>query len=236
MSSYEQTRLADIAGSTINPATEEGQINLLTELELKANITDIQPVNDAAIQALITLLTDLIEARSEIPSILDALNVQIGPTDPFFDNPVTISHTHHQIHQGNTFKALEMVALGTSTLKYAFVTTTDRPHLIISCDVFDGSARVDLYKDATFTGGTTIPIFNKNFNSATTPLSTITSGVTSTDGTLVESFYVGTGKDSAGASRVDSEWILEPSSIYRIDFVGLVSADVINAFSWYNHQ
>ena len=49
MSSAETLNLANTAGTEINPATEEGQILLLDELELKANLTDTQPVSVASL-------------------------------------------------------------------------------------------------------------------------------------------------------------------------------------------
>jgi hypothetical protein len=228
MSSYEKTRIADIAGDTINPATEEGQINLLTELELKANITDIQPVNDAAI-------TNLIAARSTTPSALEALNVQLGVTDAIFGVPALIRHSHEQVHLGNTFKALDSQAVGAGTVQYAIETVTEFPHMLLNCDVYDGSVRVDLYKTATFTGGTALTKNNRNQNSANTSAVIVTGGVTSTDGTLIESFYVGASNKSAGQTRADAEWILEDGAIYRIDLVGLIpGAMAILSLNWYN--
>lgn len=235
MSSYEQTRLANVAGSTINPATEEGQADLLAELELKADLTETQPVNDAAVEALITLLTDLIESRGSVVTIPDALNVQIGPQDSIEDKPTVISHTHNEIHEGNTYKALSAQSLGTSTVQYAVSTGAEVVHMVTNCDVYDGSARVDIYKLATFTGGSARPINNRNLNSSNTPLTSITGGVASSDGTLIDSFYVGSANKSAGQGRKESEWVLVPSSIYRIDVVGLVAGtQAIVSFNWYN--
>ena len=49
-------RLANALGKLINPATEEKQDDIITELKLKADLTETQPVSDIAIDSVIAEL------------------------------------------------------------------------------------------------------------------------------------------------------------------------------------
>lgn len=158
-----------------------------------------------------------------------ALNVQIGPGDPISNVPVVMDFEHHQVHEGETFRAQSVQAsLGTTTVKYgltvpAFASTISGPHLLLSCDVYNGAARIDLYAEATFTSGAGITAYNRNRNVAGSPGMTVTGGVTSTDGTLIESFFCAPGKFTSEGSRPASEWVLKSGAKYRVDLIGLVA-------------
>jgi hypothetical protein len=108
------------------------------------------------------------------------------------------------------------------------------PHMIVGANVYNNAVRVDIYANATFTGGTLIPAYNRNRNATTAPATTITGGVTSTNGTLIQSFFAGAGAKAAGAARSGSEWVLKSNTIYRIDVTAQVNpTDVITTFEWY---
>ena len=181
-----------------------------------------------------------VEARTQTPSG-NALNVQIGPGDPISNIPVVQEFEHHQIHEGETHKAIDpQASLGMGTVKYAFVVPdsftgeVSEPHLLIEADVYNGSVRIDLYEGATYSGGSSITIYNRNRNSSTTPEATAYTGVTSTDGTLIDSFFAGASIRTAGDGRAGSEWILKNNETYRIDVVGLAAGtQCILSLNWY---
>lgn len=184
-------------------------------------------------------LSARVEARKQTPTG-NALNVQIGPGDPISNVPVVMEFEHHQIHEGETFRAQSAQAsLATGTVKYgitvgAYSPTVRAPHMVLACSVYNGSAKVLLYEGATFTSGAGITAYNRNRNVLTAAAATITGGVTSTDGTLIETFYVGTGSKTAGTFRADSEWVLKASTIYRVDLIGLAAGtEAVLSFNWY---
>jgi hypothetical protein len=181
-----------------------------------------------------------VEARKQVPTG-NALNVQIGPGDPISNIPVMIDFAHHQTHEGEAFMAQYVdTALDTATVKFGLTTgagaaTTRSPHLAIDCDVYNGAVRIDLYAEATFTGGTLIVPANRNRNIALPAgRMTVTGGVTSTNGTLVESHFIGAGEKGASNGGSRDEWILKPNTIYRVDLIGLISGtDAILHLNWY---
>jgi hypothetical protein len=184
-------------------------------------------------------LSARVEPRKQTPTG-NALNVQIGPGDPISNIPVVMEFEHHQVHEGETHRVQSAQAsLGTGTVKYGitvpvFSPTVHAPHMVLAVSIYNGSAKVLFYEGATFTGGSPITAYNRNRNSATTPTTTITGGVTSTDGTLIETFYVGAGSKTAGSFRGDSEWVLKSNTIYRADLVGLVAnTEAVLSFGWY---
>lgn len=106
--------------------------------------------------------------------------------------------------------------------------------MIITAFVYNGSARIDLYHTATFTNGSLLTANNRNRNVATAAASTVTTGVTSTNGTLLDSYFVGAGAKGSGDTRAASEWVLKSAGIYRVDLVGLVAnTQAIIHFDWY---
>lgn len=165
-----------------------------------------------------------------------------GPTDPISAIPVFIDFGHHQRHEGETHRYQYIDAgLDTNTVKFALVvpntyTNTIRaPHLLIHCSVYNGSARVDLYEGATYTGGSAMTTYNVNRNSATVPGMTGAYGVTSSNGTLLPfSFFTGAGLRSGGETRSSEEVELKVNTTYRIDLTGLAAGtDAMLTLEWY---
>lgn len=181
-----------------------------------------------------------VEARKQTPTG-NALNVQIGPGDIISNIPIILDFEHHQNHEGEAFMAQYVdTSLDTSTVKFGLTTgagaaTTGSPHLAIDCDVYNGAVRMDLYAEATFTSGATITPVNRNRNVALPAgIMTIKSGVTSTNGTLIESHFIGVGSKGAASAAGRDEWILKPNTIYRVDLIGLsTGTDAILHFNWY---
>lgn len=168
------------------------------------------------------------------------IRVFIGPTDPVSDIPVFMDFEHHQVHEGESHKIIDKKAsLGTGTVKYSidvgtFTPSIRSPHMLIGIDVYNGSASFDLYEAATYTGGTTKTSYNRNRNSATNPTTVIKTGVTSTNGTLIDSFFAAGGVRTGGNGRAQAEWLLKNNTTYRVDVIGLTAGtQAIVSFEWY---
>ena len=184
--------------------------------------------------------SNVVETRTQTPTKTQAINVQIGPGDVVSNVPVVIEFDHHQVHEGETHHAEEYLAsLGASTVKYGFTVgaynpTIRSPHVITSADIYNGNAIVQIYEGATFTGGSLLTKYNRNRNNATVAGATVTTGVTSTNGTLIHTFFAGAGKSGSGDSRASVEWLLKVNTIYRIDVIGRVAGtEAVVGFDWY---
>lgn len=180
--------------------------------------------------------------RTQTPMEGNAMQVQIGPGDTISAVPVVILFEHHQVHEGEAHRAQnKQASLGTGTVKYGVTVPADTfPHMVFEVDTYDGAVEVNIYAEATFTGGSAVTAQNRNRNkTSTVPNTTIKSGVTSTDGTLIHSFYVGAGQKIAQVARAASELILKAGvgavpAIYRVDVIGLSSGTrAIVGFEWY---
>lgn len=105
---------------------------------------------------------------------------------------------------------------------------------MIGADIYNGAARIDLYEGATYTGGSAVTCYNRERNFSAAPATVIKSGITSTNGTLIESFYTGAWSRQADANRSGSEFILKSGTTYRVDVTGLsAGTDAIVFFSFY---
>lgn len=159
--------------------------------------------------------------------------IALFPQDALESMPIFIGHKQAAARAGNFYKAIDAQSIGAATVKYAVTSTTKYLHFSFNCSVFNGSVRIDLYKSATFTGGTAMTAYNRKLDSTNTATAVATSGVTSTDGTLIDSIYVGVTNKSSGSDTIDHEWILAKNSIYRVDVVGLVAGtEAVITFDW----
>lgn len=186
-------------------------------------------------------LDSVIEVRTQTPTKANAINVQIGPGDVISNIPVVMEFDHHQRHEGETYRVQYVdTGLDTNIVKFAFVVpayspTINAPHVYITMFIYNGSARLDIYEGATYTGGTPVVAYNVNRNSTNTPAVTGASGVTSTNGTLLPfSFFAGAGSRAGDSSRSSGEFIAKISTTYRVDLTGLsAGTDAIIHFEWY---
>lgn len=225
--------IRNIAGIIINPATEEKQddsnLSLLAINTKQSDNTQTTQIVDA------DGTMAKVEARVQTPTG-NALNVQIGPGDPISNIPVVMEFEHHQVHEGETYRVESIdTSLDSGTVKYAIVVPAGSyPHMELQCDVYNGSTLVQIYEEATYTGGSLLSSINRNRNSSNLAETTVVGGITSTNGTLLESFYAGSGKGIAGTNRASSEIILKANTTYRIDLIGkTVGTDAILSFNWY---
>jgi hypothetical protein len=184
--------------------------------------------------------SDITETRKQTPISTNAVNVIIGPGDPISNIPVIIDFEHHQVHEGETFVSQDIqTGLATGTVKYGFTvpvkTQPQAPHLVVGADVYAGGVLIQIYEAATFTNGSAMTVLNRNRNvSVPATTSTVKTGVTSSDGNLIESFYAGVSNKNAGSSRQATELVLKSNTIYRIDAIGQVAGtNAIITFNWY---
>lgn len=184
--------------------------------------------------------TDVVEDRKQTPVGVKAVNVQIGPGDVISNIPVTMDFAHHQIHEGETHRAEDYQAgLGASTVKYGvtvpvFSPTIASPHMIFGIDVYNGNVLVQIYEGATFTSGSALTNKNRNRNSLVAAGTTITGGVTSTNGTLLHTFFAGAGKTGSDSGRSSVEYVLKSNTIYRVDVIGRAAGtEAVVEFDWY---
>jgi len=148
---------------------------------------------------------------------------------------------HHQVHEGETYHFVHFIAaLGTGTNKVAFTVPVfspaiQGPHLVIDASVYNGTTLIYLYEGSTFTGGSALTPLNRNRNSANAARCTAKAGVTSTDGTLLDMFYFGSGGRSASnGERQAVEWVLKSNTVYRIDLIGQIAGTAIALrCNWY---
>lgn len=171
---------------------------------------------------------------------IKGLRVYGGPTDPISDIPVKIEFDHHQLHEGELFRAQDVQSsLGNATVKYGitvpvFAVPIQSPHMVITADIYNGTVFIQLYEAATFTGGAALNIYNRNRNISTTPGASIKTGVTSTNGVLLDSLYVGSGSKASSSNRAAVEWVLKSNTIYRVDAIGKVAGtEAVIGFDWY---
>lgn len=205
-----------------------------------SQVWQLNPSNLLANSQIVTGSTvATVEARKQTPTG-NALNVQIGPGDVISNIPVVMDFQNHQVHEGVVQHAIDQqLSLNASTVKYGITVATynptiQSPHFTMEIDSFDGWARVDIYEGATFTGGSLLTKNNKNRNSSNTDATTITGGVTSTNGTLIDSFFVGGGVKAVGRQGIRDEWVLKSNTIYRIDVIGGVNPTAaIVSFEYY---
>ena len=170
------------------------------------------------------------------------LRVYGGPTDPISDIPVYIDLEQHQIHEGETYQYTQFTGSVTAnnTLDFLMIVPTTAvtircPHLVVEF-VTDAQVSVFLYEAPTTTAnGTALTVYNRNRNSANTPLATVYSGPTVTAvGTLLDVELAGSGQKVGGESRGGLEWILKSNTKYLIRrVIGTNSATVVFKIKWY---
>lgn len=183
--------------------------------------------------------TDTVEIMTGPVNSEKGMRVFIGPTDPVSDLPVIVDFEHHQVHEGETYKALHVGAAASGTVEYSFVVGAHTPairspHLILGFDVYDGAISVALYEAPTGTPtGTPMTAQNRNRNSTNVATAAAKHTVTGLSaGTLLDNFYVGA-DNSSSTDRATSEWLLKVNTTYRIVVTVLVSANWTAHFDWY---
>ena len=180
------------------------------------------PFQGAAVGKLVTAYGDNIS----VDTMTDALN--------------TVDYAHHEVHGGSMFHVSYVADIGNGANLDIGVTTPNtskHSHMVIGVGV-EAEARLYLYEDATFSGGTPLTAYNRNRNSSTAATSTVvhTPSITST-GTLILGAHYGSARTYGGESRAQNEWILKQNAKYLLRVTNLTTnnnfMDV--ELDWYEH-
>jgi hypothetical protein len=129
---------------------------------------------------------------------------------------------HHEIHEGEShlasYKTPDASPLADNgTIAFAFVVGAKECHVVAE-GACGGDMEGELREGVTYTGGTSLAIFNKKRASSSGATATLVRDPTVTGaGTLLENRFVpgGTGPQAAGgAGGQRNEWVLAPGRTY----------------------
>lgn len=163
-------------------------------------------------------------------------------SDPNSGRLCTIDYAHCEIHEGGAFTCSKTQDT-TNGANFDFILITPNSslqlHFTYEIDV-EGESDFTIYEDAVTGTGTTLAIFNRNRNSATTSSAIVqTNPVTVTTGTtLLRQFHVGSNQQFGGGDRPTHEIILKQNTKYLIR---LMNATALNNYmavklDWYEHS
>lgn len=148
--------------------------------------------------------------------------------DTLTNSLVGIDYAHHEIHQGNHYTVRRFVSLtgsGGATPQddtFVIVGANKTLHIIIdvSCET---EMRFNLYEATTVSGnGTNQTAYDNNRVTAnTTDAAWYRNPTVSTDGTLLDTIYVGAGKNTGAQVSTRLEWILKKSTNYMFRVINL---------------
>lgn len=183
-------------------------------------------------------------------TVMRGINTSFDEARPFIldgisNQQVVIQSDHHEIHNGVSYKATDVVNVNSTTQKWMFETPggTDYVHCIFDLAA-TGEAQYSITEGADRTTGTEIAAINrKRGGTAETSGSTVsrtpTGGTTDGAVTLYTVRDGATGLGSAsnipGSSRGDNEWMLKPSTKYIIAVTTYDNIYVTLRLSWYEH-
>ena len=148
--------------------------------------------------------------------------------DPLTNSLATIDYAHHEIHQGAHFTIRRFVSLtgsGGATPQddtYVIVGANKTLHMIVdaSCET---EMRFNLYEATTVSAnGTNQTAYDNNRVTAnTTDAVWYRNPTVTTVGTLLDTIYVGAGKNTGAQVSTRNEWILKKSTNYMFRVINL---------------
>lgn len=216
----------ETASGNITVSLEELAAALSSNSGTQLNITPFHA--DGTEGALITG-TDYVAGKSGIDASTEVLT--------------GIDYTHHEIHDGNYYRAgfqKDIPNGGTAIFAITTPDTTKWLHFRPAVDV-ELEARVQLYENPTsVTGGTAVTPRNANRNSINTSgASVVTDPTIDTTGAIVLGNLVeGSGKSSGGDASAQYEWILKQNTTYvlRVTNLATGASNQCNIrCMWYEH-
>lgn len=202
MSFLEVTKITDENGNVIGPAEEGTLLSLITELQLKADLTETQPVSVASLplptgastsakQDTIIGHLDGVEAELDLIEI-DTTTIAGDTTSidgklPALDSTTRVPVTAHSslgndVSAGLIFTAGDEVTLAAAQAGALVIenpSASGKTIIILSFSVYSSaneSIDVVFFENPTVTGGTVLTPFNHNFGSATTSSAIVTAG------------------------------------------------------------
>ena len=206
---------------------------------------------------ILLLIFGWIYGQSNLGRVDGQLKMQNQLIDALQDSTkalVTIDYAHHEVHDGSSFMYTYADAdfdLGDSVI-VAFVTpnSTEQLHFVGSAGN-SSACTVYLCEAPTITAakGTNVITYNRNRASADTSsilsskdsteqyVTLITAGDQSNNGTVLETYTLGSGKNKiAGATRDFNEWILNEYTKYSFMVIGTANDGILDLrIGWYEH-
>lgn len=167
---------------------------------------------------------------------------QVDHNNRLATNAITISHAHHEIHDGHSYVASKSQTTANSNdnmTALSFKTPTNKDINLFVLASVTGAAWLYIYEAPTIvdnTGTGSVQAYNRNRNSMLvtgvkdTKQSPDRAGyvtywdetdaaganVTWTDGTLISSEQLGAGRNTAGESRGQAEFVLKRDTLYGV--------------------
>lgn len=167
-----------------------------------------------------------------------------GIIDSVSGAAVSITHSHHEVHEGGAFTVSDVQSVDTTTIQW-MITTPDS--LKYSHMVFDmmstGEMQMIITEGADRTGTNALVEVNRcrvgTPDVATTIVHRGASGG-STDGSVIISFRggatgLGANTGTPGGGRGENEWVLKPNTKYIITVTTYATVFVTAHFDWYEH-
>lgn len=230
-------------------ATEQGLDDLLTELRLKADLTETQPVSAASLPlpsgaATAAAQTDGSQRAGILGFRSSDSSYQPLRLDKATNSIQTIDYSHHEAHAGSAYYYHDVIALANGAAQDYLLTTantTTWPHIGFEVDLNDGAGTMELYEAADRAGTTLQTTFNRDRNSTNTAGMTIHKGQSggTTDGSRILWKRDGTGKTAGGTSGTAEERILKQNTKYILRITNVAGAGVTNNITvivrWYEH-
>lgn len=156
----------------------------------------------------------------------------------------SISFTHHNIHDGDTFSYSEVTDVPNAAVRDVLIVTpntTHWAHLYVEV-MTEAEADYKFYEGTVTTGdGTACSEINRNRNltavTATTVITHTPTVAGGAEGTLLEWKHWGTGKGVGGAGRDIEEWVLKQGTKYLIRVTNATTSanQVSITLIWYEH-
>ena len=175
---------------------------------------------------------------------------RFGEFDSKFQIPVVIDVAHHEIHEGDSYIADNVVDAAGLDLAFKIPTGTKRAHLIFQWAA-ESKAHIEIYEGRTWTAGSgsKVVIYNRDRNSTNTSqtqedttgtfganMGVVKNPTGQAGGTVIHNEYSWSDKKETVRNRDVSEFILKNNSTYLIK---LTSDDGVKglhiALHWYEH-
>lgn len=200
-------------------ATAENQDDLLTELQLKADLTETQPVSN-------TVLTSAVDGATTALKIID--------------------YAHHEAHAGSHFTYISTQELTNAQVVSFVVVTPNTTKWAHFGFLLSGAAEfsLDVYEAATPTANGTLvsapAVINNDRNSGTVHTTHIYHTPTlggGSKGTIIKKWHGGAGKKVGGQAGTAQEIILRQGTKYWFEITNMTASNnfVDWVVEWYEH-
>jgi hypothetical protein len=247
--------LLNAAKALINPATEEKQDDaitalglvasanqdlLLAELQLKADLTETQPVSAATLP----LPTGAATSANQTTLITQS------PVDDVSGARTVITYQHHKIHEGDTYiinEAYDLAINNVIDIRITTPNTTKWAHWVLEFDT-ESEYEFWFYEVAVITvAGSAYTPINLNRNSVNTSvlavdiitnasLALANADTDVTGATTLMHGFAGAGKTTGGSQSIREEFILKQNTIYGFRAVANAAGWIHENMAWYEHE